>query len=159
MNAATPEDRDRTTVWRSRAFVQPLLVTLLGIAAPPAILFAWASIGPPSDPCTGASCGPGYGIVAAIIRGLLISAGYMLIVGFVVGLSSRDSRLAWRAVLVALVILWVAASVVSAATRPTLGARELVDDLAGYGVFAVVLLIPIGLGFRVGRLVLNLRGP
>jgi hypothetical protein len=152
MNAAAPENRQRTTVWRSRAFVQPLLITIIGIGAPPAVLFGWSSwIRAASDACTG-NCGASYGVGAAIVYGVIYLAVWcavMLIAGFVVGRSSRDSRLAFRGVLVAVVSLPLTVVIVYASYSPT--SESLLDIVFAFFVFAVVPLISVGLGFIVGR--------
>jgi hypothetical protein len=84
----------------------------------------------------------------------------LLVTGLVVALGSRDSRLALRAILVGLVILSLIScifGVVSDAVTYSLGARQLLDNVLRSGVLVLVLLIPIALGFRVGRMVKNAR--
>ena len=151
MSAATPEDRHRTSAWRSRAFVQPLLVTILGVGAAPAVLLVWSYfIGPASDPCTGTSCG--YGIGVAIVYGITFVAGWcavMLITGFIVGRSSRGSGLAFRAILIAMVGLALTVSILYTTYSTT--SESFLDTAVIFLGLAMGPLIPVGLGFVMGR--------
>jgi hypothetical protein len=91
--------------WRSRAFVRPLLVTVVGVVLSVMLYLAvtWFANGPSDRPCTYSpdACGyafmgqvgQAFGLLPVLLIGLQIT-------GLVVGLSSRDSRLAFRAVLV-----------------------------------------------------------
>ncbi len=150
MTVATPEDGPRTPVWRSREFVQPLLVTIIGVAALPAVYVAWSySVGPASDPCTETWCG--YGIGAAIFYGIIFIAVWcagMLIAGFLVGHSSRDSWLAFRAILVAVASLALTVSVVVTSASTT--SESFLDTVFMVLGLAIAPLIPVGLGFIVG---------
>lgn len=153
---ATREDRRWTTVWRSRAFVQPLLITIIGIGAPPAVLFAWSlAIRAASGTCTNCG-GGGCGVGAAIVYGIMFVAAWfaiMLIAGFVVGRSSRDSRLALRAVLVAVASLPLTVVIVYTAFSSM--SESLLDIVFAFFALAIVPLISVGLGFVVGRSVKN----
>ena len=154
---ATPADRHWTTVWRTRAFVQPLLITIIGIGAPPAVLFAWSlAIRAASGTCSNCGGGGGYGIGAAIVYGIMFVAAWfaiMLIAGFVVGRSSRDSRLALRAVLVAVASLPLTVVIVYTAFSSM--SESVLDIVFAFFAIAVVPLISVGLGFVVGRSVKN----
>jgi FtsH-binding integral membrane protein len=151
INPATPEDPQRTTVWRSRAFVKALLVTIVGVGAPPAVLLAWSySIGRASDPCTGTSCG--YGIGVALVYGILFVAVWcavMLMTGFIVGRSSRGTGLAFRAILVAVVGLALTVSILYMTYSTT--SESFLDTVFMFLGLAIGPLIPVGLGFLVGR--------
>ena len=152
MNAATPEDRQRSTGWRSRAFVQPLLITIIGVLAPPAVLFVWGLASRAGSACTSNCGGGGYGIVGAIVLTIAFIAAWcaaMLIAGFIVRRSSRDSRLAVRAVLVAVASLALTVVIVFTAYSPP--SESLVDIVSAFFGLAVVPLIVVGLGFVVGR--------
>jgi hypothetical protein len=140
-----------TRRWRSRAFVQPLLVTLVGVAALPAIYMAWSYLDDIA-PCTETWCGYGSGV--AIISGVVYLAVWcavMVITGFVVGRSSRDSSLALRAVLVAVGSLALTASIVSTASSTT--PESFLDTIYLTLGLAIVPLISVLVGFRVGHLV------
>jgi hypothetical protein len=104
----------------------------------------------PPDPCP--SCGPGYGIGAAIIYGLIFFAVWcaaMLTAGFVVGRSGDDSWLAFRPILVAVASLAMTFSfIVTFASQ----ARSLLDAVSVFLGLAIWTLIPTSLGFGVGRL-------
>jgi len=77
----------------------------------------------------------------------------MLIAGFVVGRSSRDSRLALRAVLVAVASLPLTVVIVYTAFSSM--SESLLDIVFAFFALAVVPLISVGLGFVVGRSVKN----
>lgn len=145
----TPASGPGMRRWRSRAFVQPLLVTIIGVAALPTIFLAPSLLaGPSSGSCSGSSCG--YGAMAGLGYGLMLLAVWcvvMLLTGFVVGRSSRDSGLAFCAVLVAVGSLALAVTI---AYTPY-NALSFVDRLAIFVGLAIVPLISVGLGFGVGR--------
>lgn len=148
----TPAVGPGTQRWRFRAFVQPLLITIVGVVvsselyrAGPWLLSGGPSAGPfPSlllehaqyVPCIeqvgSTTCG--FISFTSAIVGLLflpvLFAG-LLITGVILGRSSRGGWDAFGAVLVALVILAL-----------TLIRNPVAPFLA---------LIPIGLGFGVGR--------
>ncbi len=155
MKAATPEDRHRTTVWRSRAFVQPLLITIVGVIAPPAVFMAWRFlVGPPSDfsACTG-ECGTA-NLASLLVTGialLLVWCALLLIAGVIVGWSSSGSWLAFRGVLVAVVGLALTVSVLYTFASTT--SESLLDTVFLFLGVGFVPLVPIALGFVVGRLV------
>ena len=147
-------EEPRVPVWRSRAFVQPLLMTVGGVVATIAVPFVIGSVMRLLDPCP--DCTIGYGIVGAIIEGLLILALGVLITGFVVGWSSPDPRLARRAILLAVVILSLMVVVLVMANDAGHGALDsdqIRDDLISLPVVAIGLLIPIAVGYAIGRLV------
>lgn len=152
----TDQDRPRTRAWRSRAFVQPLLITVVGVVAPIALPVALAMATNRSEPCTGSSCA--YIDFSAIIRGLLLYALCLLITGIVVGLSSQDSGLAARAILIVVATVSLTAFAVSlvsdSRTKDLLYLRDLVGSCVAV---AISLLVPIGLGFGIGRAVIGAR--
>lgn len=151
MTAERSEDQQVAPAWRSRGFVRPLWITIVGVAAPPAILMAWTwAVGLASDPCTETWCG--YGIGATIIYGIVFLAAWcvaMLGAGFLIGRTSRDSRLALRAILVALAGL--ALTVTVALTSLSATSISLLDAVVVALGYAIGPLIPMGLGFIVGR--------
>ena len=143
-------------LWRSRAFVQPLLVTVVGVAALPAALIAWRFLDPsplspyPTSDCTN-ECGTAR-FAAGLVNGLILLGVWcvlLLAVGFVAGWSSPDARVAFGAVLVGMVGLAFSVAVVTLSTT-----SESILDIVGIflGV-ATVPLIPIALGFGVARMV------
>jgi hypothetical protein len=156
---ATPDDGQRRRDPASRAFVQPLLVSIIGVVASGVFYVAamWLSQGE-SVPCsTDSSSTCGYIAIGTIFTALsflpVLFAG-LLITGVVVGLSSRDSRLAFRAILVAAVILGITVSIlvmVFDASHTHLDARQMVDDLLTVPIVAIALLLFIGLGLALGR--------
>jgi hypothetical protein len=145
----TTSAEQRTRWWRSRAFVQPLLVTIVGVAALPAIWFAWSFFF--VDRCT--SCEVGYGIGQAIFYGIILLAawcGGMLIAGLLVGRSSPDSRLAFGAILAAVASLALSVRIVVTSTSQT--SESFLDIVEMFLGLAIVPVMAVGLGFGVGRL-------
>jgi hypothetical protein len=132
----TPADEPGTRRWRSRAFVQPLLVTIGGALATVAVVGVFG----PSDRS-------GNNIVGALSATLGLIAG-LLITGFIVGRSSPDARLALLASLVAVIAWSLLTSIAQLRFAPSF-----VELLTVFGVFIITPLIPIWLGFGVGRLV------
>ena len=156
---ATPEDGPPTRPWRSQAFAQPLILTVAGVLAPIAILLALSALGSSKpEACTGLSCG--WINYSGIMQGLLIYAVWLLITGFVVGITSRDSGLASRAILLAVALLSVTAIigawVSDSQTKDFVYVRDLV---VGVVTLAIALFVPIRLGFAVGRRVKDSRSP
>ena len=148
--------------WRSGAFVQPLLVTVVGVVLSVMLYLAVtrSANGPSDGPCTYGPDACGYAFIGrmgqafGLLPVLLIG---LLITGLVVGLSSRDSRLAIRAVLVGTLLATLgggAALVVPGAIAEGHDVPfRIVSILAGAAFLGLVLLIPIALGFAVGRAV------
>jgi hypothetical protein len=156
MMAMTTPAQPHRRVWRTRAFIQPLLVTIVGVAALPAIFMAWSLLVGPSDdsssPCTG-ECGTAR-LASAFLKGialLVVWCVVMLFSGFGVGRSSRDSSLAFRAVLVAVVSLALSVSIGYTLVSTT--SESLLDTVFVFLGLAIVPLVPVALGFGVGRMV------
>ena len=137
--------------WRTRGFVQPLLLTIGGVVA------SWVFADAISGSCGGgdvcAYIGMAYvaSFLVALVPGLLGT-------GFLVGLLSPDVGLALRAMRVAGVILWLTASIISTITsayRTSFldGVYELAVFALIIGVLALVAAIPVGLGFAFARLI------
>ena len=158
----TPVDRQGMRRWSSRAFVQPLAVTVVGVVLSVMLYVAvtWSATGPSESPCTNGPDACGYAFIGQMGRafGLLpVLLIGLLITGLVVGLSSRDSRLAFRAVLVGTLFTTLgggAALVVPDAIGEGGDVPfRIVSNLAGAAFLGLVLLIPIALGLAVGRAV------
>jgi hypothetical protein len=148
---ARSEDGPATRPWRSQAFAQPLILTVAGAVAPLATLLALSALrSSDAEACTGLSCG--WINYSGIMQGLLIYAVWLLITGFVVGRSSPDSRLASRAILLAVAMLSltaiIGALVSDSPTKDPIYVRDLV---LGVVALALALFVPIRLGFVVGR--------
>ena len=153
MTATAPEDRPQTRRWRERAFLQPLLVTIVGVAGLPAAVLAWSILAtaPSDSSCTG-ECGTAR-MAGTLITGIglvLVWFAVMVIAGFDVGRSSRDSGLAFRAVLVAVVGLALTVSIVY--TALSTASESLADIVFVFLGLTFVPLALIGLGFAVGLL-------
>ena len=143
----TQEDSRLIHVWRSRGFVQPLLLTIGGVVA--SYVFADAIVGS----CEGDVCayiGLTYvaSFLAAMVPGLFGT-------GLLVALFDDDG-FASRAMWVAGAILCLAASILSTVTSSDLasfpdGVVRLLESALIAGVLALVAAIPIGLGFIVAR--------
>jgi len=140
------------TRYRSRAFLQPLLVTIVGVTLLPGIFIAWRYLFvPPSEPCTATWCG--YGIGQAIILGVALLAVWctgMLIAGAAVAWQTRDPKLAFRAILVALASLALLVTIVATTSSPT--SESLLDIVSIFLATGITFMIPNLLGFGVGRL-------
>jgi hypothetical protein len=125
---------------RSRAFVQPLLITIVGTLASLAIyLMAVRSSNPP---CPDASCGLLHYEINLLISGaflLFLPLVGMIITGLVVGQTSRDLGLAGNAILAGMPIVWF---VLIFATE---------QDVLLSSVVSVVSLGLVGIGFMLGR--------
>jgi hypothetical protein len=135
----TPAGGSGTPGWRSRAFIQPLLLTVVGELA--SVVVVQLLMGPAG----GAESSP-VGNVPGIILGTLFLAVGLLMTGFVVGLTSRDRNLALGAVLAGAIVLTLPIALISPSSP------SVVDRLTTIGGLIVLQLIPIGLGFGVGRL-------
>ena len=130
-----------TRWWRSRAFWQPLLITIGGVIATVAAVRVLG----PSDVS-------GNNVVGALVAMLGLVVG-LLVTGFVVGLSSPDTRLALLASLLAACAMTLArliADSIADAASDLLSFGELLTVMA---VLTITPLVPIWLGFGVGRLV------
>ena len=147
---------------RSRAFVQPLLITMAGVVASIGSYQAAKvmAYGPPDGPCTLSADTCGYMWMGALWQGLTLFPVLLLgllITGLVVGLSSRDARLAFGAVLVGVVLPPLVASAVfvvpSAIATGGDGPFRIASNLAGAVLIGLVLLIPIAPGFGLGRVI------
>jgi hypothetical protein len=158
----TPVGRQGMRRWRSRAFVQPLLVTVVGVVLSVMLYLAviWSPNGPSDGPCTYGSEACGYAFMGRmgqafeLLPVLLIG---LLITGLVVGLSSRDPRLAFRAVLVGTLLATLGAGAALIVPGALGEGRDvpfrIVSSLAGAAFLGLVLLIPVVLGLVVGRAV------
>ena len=156
----TPLGGSRARRWRSRAFMQPLLVTIVGVTGSAVLYEAllWFANGPSDGPCTNGPDACGYVFMGAISRGValfLVLVVGLLITGLVVGLSSHDSGLAGRAILVGVMVPLLVGSV--ALVLPGVlehgQADATVLNLAGGLLIGFLILIPVALGFGVGRFV------
>ena len=136
----TPMGGTATRGLLSRAFVQPLLITIVGTC--PSIAIYVMAVRSSNPPCPDASCG-----LLVYEINLLISAAFllflplvgMIITGLVVGQTSRDLELATRAILVGMPIVWFG----------LIFATE--QDVILSSVVSVVSLGLVGLGFVLGR--------
>jgi hypothetical protein len=136
----TPAGGSGTPGWRSRAFIQPLLLTVVGvIASVDFVLLLGPGRGAESSPV---------GNLPGVIQGTLYLAVGLLFTGFVVGLSSSERNLALGAVLAAAILLTL-----PFALNPSPSSGSLVDRLVLIGGLAILQLLPILLGFGVGRVV------
>lgn len=147
----TPATESESRRWRSRAFVQPVLVTIVGVAGPPAIFLAVTWVSARLDPrCP--SCDVGYGIGMAIIIGVILFGVWlvvMLAAGFVVGRSSADSWLALQAILAVVASVALTMSIIGTTTSPD--PTSLLDVASIFLAFAAWTLVPTVLGYGVGR--------
>lgn len=156
----TPPNEPRTGWWRSRWFVQPLLVTTIGLLA--SVGLYYALLGPAGGPC---SYGPDacaysmmgrFGQALTLLPVLLVG---LLITGLVVGLTSRHANLAFGAALVG-VFLTPLVGVVAFLVPVEVArgqADSIVGDLAGAMFIGLLVLIPVAPGFAVGRLLRRSR--
>jgi hypothetical protein len=128
MEAPVEAPATRSSWRRSRSFVQPLLITMVGVVA-------------------------SFSIAVAIFAGVPYLIG-VLITGILTAMSSKDLRRGAIAAVVAVGILWLALSVWADLTDGYAGAPAIVQ----FGVYAAVTLLPLGLGFGVGAaIVIALR--
>lgn len=131
-----------TRLWRTRAFVRPLLVTIVGIGVTVALsgLGSWGT-----DPGGAAS-----DFILGIVTGLAV------------GLSSRGVKVGVQAMAVGIV---AAAGGMAVTKGLSMGFGDHVDMqgivfvLVEWGLIVVLLLFPIGIGFAVGILVRTLIRP
>ena len=147
-------DGPRTRRWRTRGFTQPLLLTIVGVTASAVLFEALLSS---ASPCTYGADGCGYswmGAVGEAIALLPVLVGGLLITGLVVGLSSHDPGLAIRAVLVGVVFVPVVGLVLLEFPRLLVEAQAdtIILNVAGATLIGLVALVPVALGFGVGRL-------
>jgi hypothetical protein len=153
-------DGPRTRRWRSRGFMQPLLLTIVGVTAS-AVFFEALLLqanGPSDGPCTYGPDGCGYswmGAVGEAFTLLPVLVGSLLITGLVIGLSSHDPGLAIRAVVVGVILVPVVGLVVLEFPRLLAEGRvdAIVLNIAGAALIGLIALVPVALGFGVGRLV------
>jgi hypothetical protein len=148
--------------WGSRGFVLPLLLTVVGVIASVALYLtvARSASGPSESPCNNGPDVCGYvlmgslGQAFAVLPVLLIG---LVITGLVVGLSSRDSRLAFRAILVGTLLGPMAGGAVLAVPGSIADGHDvafkIVSILAGAALVGLILLIPVALGYGIGRAV------
>lgn len=148
----TREDGRPMHVWRSRGFVQPLLLTMGGVVA------SWVF----ADAISG-SCGGGdvcaYIGMAYVFYFLLAIVPGLLVTGFLVRLLSDDVWLANRSIRVAGVILWLTASILMFLSNVGYIA-SFADVVSGLvfsalvgGVLALVAWVLIVIGFGLGRVI------
>jgi hypothetical protein len=135
--------------------MQPLLLTILGVTAS-AVLFE--ALLTSASPCTYGADTCGYSWMGAFgeaVALLPVLVGGLLITGLVVGLSNHDPRLAVRAVLVGVMVVPVGGLVVLEFPRLLAEGRAdaLVLNVAGATLIGLVALVPVALGFGVGRMV------
>ena len=148
------------TRWRSRAFVQPLLVTLVGVVSSTALFLAAAARagGPPGQALAG------LGIVIVLFP---IYLGGLVATGFIAQRSSRGSGLARRATVVAVALLAVALLVAVVFVLVTESATWPVEDPvnASYAlavalvIAAGVLWLPLQWGIALASRTTNDREP
>jgi lysylphosphatidylglycerol synthetase-like protein (DUF2156 family) len=142
-----PPGEPQTPVWRSRAFIQPLILTIVGVVASFAIYLA--AVRAFNPPCPDASCGILHYEIQLLVSGavlLFLPLAGLLITGGVVGNSSRDSGLAGRALLAGMAIVWLSLTVATM-------------DAVLSMFTSIASLILIGLGFGVGRKVKKRPSP
>ena len=152
----TGHDRRWTRGWRSPAFVQPLLITIAGVVVS-VVLYnvARGPVGCPSD-VNADTCGyyfmGGLGQAIATLPVLLVG---LLITGFLVGLLSHDYGFALSAVVVGVLVPPLAGTAVLDVTGGLASgpADAIAGTFLGAALIGLVLLIPVALGFGVGRLV------
>ena len=146
--------------WRSRASVQPLIVTVLGAVASVVLYVAasWFANGPLGGQCTYGPDACGYVWMGSIWRAVVLLPVLVvgqLVTGFVVGISTQDSGLALPAVLVGVMLPLVV--VVTTFVLPGLlmsgRADAIALNLAGAVLIGLVVLVPVAFGYGVGRLV------
>ena len=156
-----PAQAKPTPAWRSRAFVQPLLVTLGGVVAWIAMLAVLVVVSSTSEPsCPGCLSSGWLPSVQSVVASLLVLALGPVTTGFIAGWSSPDYGLAIGAVLVAVLILSLAIFVLVLANdahNGVLDGDQIRDDLFTVPLAAIALLLPIGIGFGVGRSVRGRR--
>ena len=150
--ALTRQDGPKTRRWRSRAFVQPLLITTVGVVVSVALYnVARGPTGCPSE-VNADTCGYYFmGGMGAAMLTLPVTLVGLLITAFVVGASSDNFGLAFRGVLVGVL---VASLVAGAAIALGSGPADGVFSALAYAAFiGLVVLIPVAFGFGVGRAV------
>jgi MFS family permease len=138
MTSTAPEHRPRERRWL--AFVQPLLITIGGVAA--SLVIYLNAVETTKPPCTDAYCGLGINRLINAAFLLCLPLAGMIITGFVAARTTRDRAFVGRAILVGLSTVWVALLVVTE------------QDVTLSSVVSLVSLILVGLGFVLGR-----RGP
>lgn len=146
--------------WRSRAFVNPLLVTVVGVASSVVLYLSvtWSAIGSSELACPYGPDACGYvflgrlGQHIAHLPALLIG---LMITGLVVGLSSHDSRLAFRAIVVGTLLTLLVGGAVQVRPDAIADGQEvpfrIASILALSAFIGLALLIPVALGFGLGR--------
>jgi hypothetical protein len=147
-------DGPRTRRWRTRGFTQPLLLTIVGVTAS-AVLFE--ALLTSASPCTYGADACGYswmGAVGGAIALLPVLVGGLLITGLVVALSSHDSGLALRATVVGVMFVPVTGVAVLEFPQALENGQgdAIILNVAGAALIGLVALVPVALGFGVGRL-------
>ena len=140
-----PTERPPIPAWRSQAFVRPLVIGLVGVAAS----FAVASIAMDVlAPCESYGCIQQVFVRTFVYFPLVFVPG-LLITGFLAAVSSPGAGTALAALALAVLVDWLAGSVALAIASGS--------EAAGLVVFLGVLValgaLPLALGFGVGRVV------
>jgi hypothetical protein len=142
--------------------MQPLLITIVGVAVSAFLYEAvvTSTNGASDGPCTYGPDACGYvfigrmGQAIALIPVLLVG---LLITGLVVGLSSDDSGLARRATLAGVMVPLLAGSAALVVPGAIADGHDvpfrIVSILAGAAFLGLALLIPVVLGYGVGRVI------
>jgi hypothetical protein len=145
---------------RSRAFVQPLLLTIVGVVASVVLYLAATRLanGGPEGPCTYGPDACGYVFMASIGQALMLVPVFvvgLLITGLVVGLSSHDSGAAFRAIVVAVLVVPLVGVAAVVVPGELMSGRidAILLNLGAVAAIGLLLLLPIGVGFGVGSLV------
>jgi hypothetical protein len=147
-----------TQRWRSRAFAQPLLITIVGVVTSAVVYVAATRFanGASEGPCTYGPDACGYVFMGRIGQAFVLLPVFLvglLITGIVAGLTSHDSGLALRAIAVGVLLVPLAGVAVVVVPGELVSGRldAIVLNLVAVAVIGLLLLVPVGLGFLAGR--------
>jgi hypothetical protein len=140
--AVTAPDEPKRRFWRSPEFVQPLLITFVGVVVS---LVLYEVVLGSLDTC------PGCSEFFNAIETIPVALAGLLITGLVVGLVSHDSGASLRAVLVGVMVPLLILVVGTMDVGDRGDAHEIFSALTFGAFVGLVLLVPAALGFGVGR--------
>jgi hypothetical protein len=142
--------------WRSRAFAQPLLATIVGVVGSVVLYLDVVRLanGPSDGPCTMGPDSCGYIWIGAMTQAVALLPVLLvgqILTGFVVGRSSSDTGLALRAILTVFVVPLLLGFVIAIVedVGNGLDAQRIVSHFLGWSI-GLVLVFPIAIGFAVG---------
>jgi hypothetical protein len=137
-----------TPAWRSPALLRALTIGIVGLVASCVIAGSLTQI---LVPCEGAECS-WKGLIQLFYLPLFLAPG-TLITGFLVARSSPGAAGGLGALAVAVLVVWLAASIIFA-VAPSI---DLGSMFVALGFFPLFGALPVLVGFGVGRLVPRLR--